>query len=116
MLTYGVVNLHDNAHLHIAACTRALLNHFELFYHPPYNPDLAASDYHLFTYLKNWLRSQRFNNYVELMESFKTWLSSQAADFFDPGIEDLFPDMRSASISAVTTLRSSLSIKRCAIA
>jgi transposase len=77
MLTYGVVLLHDNARLHTGARTRALLEHFngEFFYHPPYIPDLAPSDYHLFTYLKNWLGSQRFRNNEELMEGVKTWLS-----------------------------------------
>jgi hypothetical protein len=75
------------------ARTRALLEHFnwELFDHPPYSPDLAPSDYHLFTYLNNWLGSQRFNNTEELMEGVKTWLSSQAADFFDTGIQKLIP-------------------------
>jgi hypothetical protein len=60
--------LHDNVLPHTAACTPALLEHFnwELFDHPPYGPALAMSNYHLFTYLKNWLRSQRFSNY-ELM-------------------------------------------------
>jgi hypothetical protein len=64
---------------HTAARTRVLLEHFnwELFDHPPYSPDLAPRDYHLFTYLKNWLGSQNFNNNEELMESVKTWLSSQ---------------------------------------
>jgi hypothetical protein len=54
MLTSGVV-LHDNARSHTTACIRALLEHFywELFDHPPYSADLASSDYHLFTYLKN---------------------------------------------------------------
>jgi histone-lysine N-methyltransferase SETMAR len=56
MLTSGVVLLHDNAYPHSAARTRALLVHFswELFDHPPYSPDLAPSEYHLFTrtYLK----------------------------------------------------------------
>jgi transposase len=44
MLTYGVVLLHDNAHLHTAAHTWALLEHFnwELFDHPSYSPDLAC--------------------------------------------------------------------------
>jgi hypothetical protein len=42
----------------------------------PYSPDLAPNDYHLFIYLKNWLRSQNFNNNEELMEGVKTWLSS----------------------------------------
>jgi histone-lysine N-methyltransferase SETMAR len=85
-LTSGVLLLHDNSRR--SARTRSLLKHFnwELFDHPPYSPDLAQSDYHLFTYQKNWLRSQRFNNNEELMEDVKTWLSSQAADFFDTGI------------------------------
>jgi histone-lysine N-methyltransferase SETMAR len=78
MLTSGVVLLHDNTCLHIAACTQALLEHFnwELFDHPPYSPDLAPSDYYLFYYMKNWLESQRFNSNEELMESVKMWLSS----------------------------------------
>jgi histone-lysine N-methyltransferase SETMAR len=64
MLTYGVAALHDNSHPHTAACTQALLEHFnwELFDHPTYSPDLALSNYHLFTYLKNWMESQRFSN------------------------------------------------------
>jgi hypothetical protein len=77
-----------SSHPHRAARTGALLDHFNwaLFDHPPYNPDLAPGDYHLFTYLKNWLESQRFSNNEELMEDVKTWLGSQAADFFDTGI------------------------------
>jgi hypothetical protein len=73
-VTTGVVLLHDNARPHIAVHSRALLEHFnwELFDHPPYSPDLALSDYYLFTYLKNWLSSQRFNNIEELMEGIKT--------------------------------------------
>jgi hypothetical protein len=62
-----------------------------LFVHPPYRPDLPPSDYHLFTYLKNRLRSQRFSNNEELMEGIKTWPSSQAANFFDTGIQKLIP-------------------------
>jgi histone-lysine N-methyltransferase SETMAR len=78
MLTSSVVLLHGNARLHTAARTRELLEHFnwELFDRLSYSPDLASSDYHLFTYLKNWLRSQRFNNNEELTEDIKTWLSS----------------------------------------
>jgi hypothetical protein len=34
--------------------------------------------------------SQRFKN-NELMEGVKTWLSSQAADFFDTGTQKLIP-------------------------
>jgi histone-lysine N-methyltransferase SETMAR len=75
MLTSCVVLVHDNAcpRTSISARTRALLEHFswELFDHHPYSPDLAPRDYHLFTYLKKWLRSQLFNN-NELMEGIET--------------------------------------------
>jgi hypothetical protein len=93
MLTSSVVLLHDNAHPHTAAHTRALLVHFnwELFVNTPYSPDLTLSNDHLFTFLKNWLGSQRFNNNEELMEGIKTRLSSQAADFLDTGIQKLIP-------------------------
>jgi hypothetical protein len=69
---------------------RALLDHFnsELFYYPSYSPGLAPSGYHLFTHLKKWLGSQHFEN-NEFMEDVKTWLSSQAADFFDTGLQKL---------------------------
>jgi hypothetical protein len=53
-----------SAHRHTAARTKAQLEHFnwELFDHPPYSLDLGTSDCHLFTYLKNSLRSQVFKN------------------------------------------------------
>jgi hypothetical protein len=93
MLISGIVLLHDNTCPHTDSQTQALLGHFncDLFDHPPYNPDPTPSDCHLFTYLKNWLESQRFNNNEELMKDVKTWPSSQAADFFDTGIQKLTP-------------------------
>jgi histone-lysine N-methyltransferase SETMAR len=77
MLTSGVVLLHDNARPHTATRTRALLEHFnwQLFDHPQYSPDLAPNDYHMFTYLKNLLGSQRFHNNEELMEGVKTCIN-----------------------------------------
>jgi histone-lysine N-methyltransferase SETMAR len=83
--------IHDNSQQCRAARTSALLERFnwELTDHLSYSPDLALSDYHLFTYLKNWLGSQYFNNNEELREGFKTWLSSQAADFIETGIHKL---------------------------
>ena len=54
MLTEGVVLLHDNARPHTAASANALIKLFnwKIFDHPPYSPDLAPSDYHLFTKMK----------------------------------------------------------------
>jgi histone-lysine N-methyltransferase SETMAR len=62
-----------------------------LFDHPHYSPDLAPSDYDLFTCLKNWLGLQCFSSNEELVEGVKTWLSSQAADVFDTGMQKLIP-------------------------
>jgi hypothetical protein len=60
-----------------------------LFDHPVYSLDLASSDYRLFAYAKNWLKSQHVKNNEELTKGVKTWLSSEAADFFDTGIQNL---------------------------
>jgi hypothetical protein len=51
------------------------MEHFnwELFDHPPYSPNLAPSDYHLFTYRKNCLGPQCFNK-NELMEGVKMYV------------------------------------------
>jgi hypothetical protein len=97
MLTSGAILLHDNALPHTAARTRALLKHFnwELFYHTSWNPDLAPSDYHLFTYLKDWFISQPFTKNEEVIEGVQTWLSSQAAEFVDIGIHKLIPRYKS---------------------
>jgi hypothetical protein len=64
MLTNGVALLHDNERQTTAAGARALLELFnwELFDHLLYSPDLVPRDYHLFTYLKNCVGSQHFNN------------------------------------------------------
>jgi hypothetical protein len=70
MLTCGVVLFHENARPHTAFSTQALPDHFdwELFDHPPHSPDLSPSDYHLFSYLKIWFESQRFNSNEEFVE------------------------------------------------
>ena len=64
MLCGGIVLLHDNARPRTAARTAQLLQHFhwEVFDHPPYSPDLAPNDYHLFMHLKKWLAFQSFEN------------------------------------------------------
>ena len=91
MLTKGVVLLHDNARPHTAARTNALIKRFnwEIFDHPPYSPDLAPSDYHLFSKMKVWLATQRFHSNEELMDGVNNWLHTLAAPFFDEGLQKL---------------------------
>jgi histone-lysine N-methyltransferase SETMAR len=49
-----VLSLHDNAPAHRALKTQKKLAYLGVQYldHPPYSPDLAPSDYHLFPGLK----------------------------------------------------------------
>jgi len=86
-----VLFFHDNARPHTANRTRELLDYFgwEVFDHPPYSPDLAPSDYHLFPNMKTWLVTQRFDNDAELQAGVNEWLKSQAAKFYDDGINKL---------------------------
>jgi hypothetical protein len=91
MLIKGVVLLHDKARSHNAARTNALIKLFnwEIFDHPVYSPDLAPSDYHLFTKMKIWLAIKCFHTKEELMDGVKTWLHNLAATFFDEGLQKL---------------------------
>jgi len=57
-VTKGVLFLHDNAPAHWALATQKKLAYlgFQCLHHPPYSPDLAPSDYHLFPGLKKQLK------------------------------------------------------------
>ena len=58
--------------------------------HPPYSPDLAPSDYHLFPNLKKkHLRGQRFSTDDELKSAAEEWLKGQSELFYFTGIEKL---------------------------
>ncbi|KAL3071615.1 hypothetical protein niasHT_031979 [Heterodera trifolii] len=47
--------------------------------HPPYSPDLAPSDYHLFLSLKNFLRGRRFTEDTEVEEAVGQYLPQRMA-------------------------------------
>ncbi|KAJ4438157.1 hypothetical protein ANN_14096 [Periplaneta americana] len=94
MLTAGVVLLHDNARPHTARRTPGVLTEFgwELFDHPPYSPDFAPSDFHVFLQLRKFLSSgERFGYDEELKTSVTRWFLSQAAEFYDRRIQKLIP-------------------------
>jgi histone-lysine N-methyltransferase SETMAR len=61
----------------------------EEFNPPPYSPELAPSDFHLFLHLKKF--HQRFENDREAGMVVTQWFESQAADFNDTGIQKLVP-------------------------
>lgn len=90
-LSKGIVLLQDNARPHVANQTKDLITSFrwETLDHPPYSPDLAPSDYHLFLHLKKHLGGQRLQDDDEVKTVVMQWLTSQAADFYEEGIQKL---------------------------
>ena len=60
--TTGVLFLHDNAPSHRALATQKKLTYlgFQCLDHPPYSPNLAPSDYHLFPGLKKTIERWPF--------------------------------------------------------
>ncbi|GBN55081.1 hypothetical protein AVEN_148992-1 [Araneus ventricosus] len=57
-----------------------------LFDHPPYSPDLAPSDFHLFLKLKEFLGGKRFGSDEELENAVTTWLNELEAEEYGMGI------------------------------
>ena len=91
MLTRGVMLLHDNAPVHTAHNAQAALKtlHFTQLEHPPYSPDLAPSDFHLFPHLKKHLRGTHYSTDDALKKAVEKWFNSQPVSFFKSGIEAL---------------------------
>jgi hypothetical protein len=59
------------------------------FAHPPYSPDLAPGDFHVFLHLKTF--HERFHGDTEVKEAINMWFASQAASFYSAGIQKLVP-------------------------
>jgi len=79
--TKGVLFLHDNVPAHRSLATQKKLAYLVFQYHdqppPPYSPDLAPSDYHLFPGLKKQLKGRHFSSDVEVIDDAETWLDGQ---------------------------------------
>jgi len=80
----GIFFLYDNAPAHRALATQKKLVYlgFQCFHHPPYSPDLAQSDYHLFPVLKKQLKGRHFSSDAEVIAAAETWLDGQLSEFF----------------------------------
>jgi histone-lysine N-methyltransferase SETMAR len=59
---------------------------WQLLEHPPYSPDLAPSDFHLFGPLKNHLGGTRFADDEAVQREVRMWLRQQPKDFYAAGI------------------------------
>ena len=86
-----VILLHDNARPHVAKVVKAALQEldWEVLMHPPYSPDLAPTDYHLFRSLSNQMRGLTFDNEEDLENWLTTYFDSRSDDFWQNGINKL---------------------------
>ena len=73
--------LHDNA-LALATQKKLVYLGFQCLDHPPYSPDLALSDYHLFPGLKKQFKGSHFWTDTEVIAAAETWLDGQPSEFF----------------------------------
>ena len=82
---------HDNARPHVARSVKAELEGYgwHVLPHPPYSPDLAPSDYHLFKHLSHFLRGQNFKDRKDVESALKGFFDSQTAEFYKAGIHAL---------------------------
>jgi histone-lysine N-methyltransferase SETMAR len=82
----GVLLQHGNARLHTAHAKVATIQDlpFEYLPHPPYSPDLAPSDYHMFGPLKEELGGKKSCSDEEVQRAMCEWLCRQPKDFFPP--------------------------------
>lgn len=87
----GVLLLHDNARPHAALTTQQKLEelHWTVLPHPPYSPDIAPSDYHLFRSMEHFLRGRQMRNHKDVENVVSQFIASQKAEFWKKGIEKL---------------------------
>ena len=87
----NIILHHDNARPHTALGTRQKLAElgWEILSHPPYSPDLAPSDYHLFLSLQNSLQCKKFKNEEDIKEALVQFFASKDKKFFKNGIYKL---------------------------
>jgi len=91
LLSKRVLLLHDNTRPHTAAHTVDTLRDlkFWVLKHPPYSPDLAPLDFHLFGPMKEHLQGHKFADDNEVMEVVQSWLKATPKSFFLEGIHKL---------------------------
>ena len=90
-LTQGVLLHHDNSPVHTSHVATATMHDcgFELHSHPPYSPDLAPPDFHLFRHLKESLCGQAFEDDEDVTVAVNEWIEERDQNFFLEGTKTL---------------------------
>ncbi|UYV77256.1 SETMAR [Cordylochernes scorpioides] len=86
-----VIYQHDNARPHVAKVVKETLEalQWDVLPHPPYSPDIALSDYHMFRSMTHSLAEQHFTSYEEAKNWVDVWIASKDEEFFRHGIRML---------------------------
>jgi len=79
-----VILQHDNIRPHVAKVLKTYLK-WEILSHPPYSPNVAPSDYHLFRSMAHGLADQHFRSYEEVKNWIDSSIASKDDQFFDAG-------------------------------
>lgn len=87
----GVVFHQDNARPHTSLVTRNKLLSlgWDLLPHPPYSPDLAPSDYHLFRSLQNSMNGKKFQKEEDIKNHLDQFFNNKPQTFYEHGIMQL---------------------------
>ena len=87
----GVIFHQDNSRPHTSLVTRNKLLGlgWEVMPYPPYSPDLAPSDYHLFRSFQNHLNRKIFESNETVKNELSQFIASIKQTFFESGIMKL---------------------------
>ena len=77
-----------NARPHVSLMTRQKLLQlgWEVVIHPPYSPDIAPSDFHLFRSLQNSLNGKNFNSLEDCKRHLEQFFAQKYKKFWEDGI------------------------------
>ena len=81
--SHGVLLLHGNAPVHKSNVAQAAIRQmsFTELNHPAYSPDIAPTDYHMFSHLKKFLRGKSFEFDDEAIATVEDYLTHLKSDF-----------------------------------
>jgi len=84
-VTKVVLFLHDNVPSHRAFATQKKVAYlgFQYLDHPPYSPDLASLDYHLFPGQKKQLKGRHFSSDAEVIPARRPGWTDKLLIFFE---------------------------------
>ena len=85
-----IILLH-NARSHVATPVKIYLEtlKWKVLPYPPYSPNIAPSDYHLFRLMTHGLSEQHFTSYEDIKNCIDDWIASKDEAYFRRGIHIL---------------------------